>query len=196
MHAIFFGLKRAHHGALRIAKAPLASFGLTAARFDLLYAIRESRKGIVQSKLRRVLGVCRATVSRMLLSLEELGLVRRRVLPRDRRKRVVELTAQGRKRIARAHRELTRSGWASLAVDSALCGEGSPYRWCDEVDCMMATDELDALLGRIRYAFYDHATLDYPWRPEDLPSFWEVHESEWWDLERVDRETPPGAESA
>jgi DNA-binding MarR family transcriptional regulator len=196
MHAIFFGLKRAHHGALRVARVPLATLGLTAARFDLLYAIRQSRKGIVQSKLRRVLGVCRATVSRMLLSLEELGLVRRRVLLRDRRKRVVELTTQGRKRIARAHRELTRSGWADLAVHTALCGEGSTYRWYDEVDCMMATDELDALLGRIRHEFYDHATLDYPWRPEDLPSFWEVHEAEWWDMERFDREAPPGAEGA
>jgi DNA-binding MarR family transcriptional regulator len=196
VHAIFFGLKRAHHGAVRIARAPLATLGLTAARFDLLYAVRESRNGIVQSKLRRVLGVCRATVSRMLLSLEQLGFVRRKVLPRDRRKRVVELTALGRKRIVRAHRELTRSGWANLAVDSALCGEGSSYGWYDEVDCMMATDELDALLGRIRHAFYDHATLDYPWRPEDLPSWWEIHEAEWWDVHWADRETPPGAESA
>jgi DNA-binding MarR family transcriptional regulator len=186
MHVIFFGLKRAHHGTLRITRRPLARLGLTAARFDLLYAIRQRRKGIVQSTLRRVLGVCRATVSRMLASLEELGLVRRKVLPEDRRKRLVELTNRGRFRISRAHHELTLRGWASLAVDSALCGEGSGYSWCDENDCLEATSLLDAQLNRIRQAFYDHATLDYPWGPEDELSWWDMHEAEFWDLgERV-----------
>jgi DNA-binding MarR family transcriptional regulator len=178
MHVIFFALKRAHHGTLRITRAPLAKLGLTAARFDLLYAIKQARKGIVQSHLRRVLGVCRATVSRMLLSLEKLGLVRRSVWPWDRRKRLVELTKRGRWTIGFAHREFTRSGWANLAVDSALCGEGSPYHWWDENDCMFATDELNTLLDRIRNAFYDHATLDYPWGPEDAMSWWDLHEPE------------------
>ena len=35
MNAIFFGLKRAFHGTLRIARPMLTSLGLTAARFDL-----------------------------------------------------------------------------------------------------------------------------------------------------------------
>jgi DNA-binding MarR family transcriptional regulator len=181
MHAIFFGLKRAHHGTLRITRAHLTKLGLTAARFDLLYAVRETRRGIVQSTLRRVLGVCRATVSRMLASLEELGLVRRKVLSTDRRKRLVELTTRGRSCIAFAHRQLTRSGWASLAVDSALCGEGSGYGWWDESDCIDATGELNAILGRLRHAYYDHATLDYPWSPEDSLSWWDLHEYEWAD---------------
>jgi DNA-binding MarR family transcriptional regulator len=170
MHAIFFGLKRAHHGTLRIARRHFAKLRLTAARFDLLYAVRERRRGIVQSTLRRVLGVSRATVSRMLASLERLGLVTRRVFERDRRKRLVELTNRGKFRIARAHRELTVSGWANLAVASALCSEGSGFQWWDEGDCLQATSDVEAILNRVRYAFWDHATLDYPWGPEDQVS--------------------------
>ena len=41
MHAIFFGLKRAHHGTLRITRRALIALGLTAARFDLLYAVQD-----------------------------------------------------------------------------------------------------------------------------------------------------------
>ena len=78
MNAIFFGLKRAYHGTLRIYRHALARQGLTAARFDLLYAAREYRRhGVRQSSLRRALGVSAPTVSRMVASLEALGLLRR-----------------------------------------------------------------------------------------------------------------------
>src|SRR5215472_9422778 len=128
MHAIFFGLKRSHHGTLRITRSVLARMQLTAARFDMLHAIKVApNRGILQSALRRVLGVCRATVSRMLESLEELGLVIRKTWPHDRRQRRVELTTLGRWRIAYAHRQITRSGWSQLAIDSALGAEENDY---------------------------------------------------------------------
>ena len=50
MNAIFFGLKRAYHGTLRIYRRALANLGLTAARFDLLYAAREYRRNGVRAK--------------------------------------------------------------------------------------------------------------------------------------------------
>ncbi len=166
MHAIFFGVKRAHHGTLRITRGVLARMGLTAARFDMLYAVKSrGKRGILQSALRRTLGVCRATVSRMIASLEDLGLLMRKGHPRDRRQKLVELTTLGRWRIAFAHRHLTRSGWAQLAVDSALGAEGSKYRWYDADECLAATLLLDGLLNQLRHAFFDHATLDYPWSP-------------------------------
>ncbi len=166
MHAIFFGLKRAHHGTLRIARGVLAQMGLTAARFDMLYALKSrQRDGVPQRSLRSTLGVCRATVSRMLASLEELGLVTRKAHPIDRRQKVVTLTTLGRWRIAFAHRHLTRSGWAQLALDSALGAEGSKYRWYDQADCIAATSLLDGMLAQLRRAFYDCAKLDYPWNP-------------------------------
>src|SRR4029077_5764769 len=104
MHAIVFGTKRAFHGALRVTRKPLLSLGLTAARFDLLSALRtrapvETACGamVLQSELRRM-------VSRMLRSLEALGLVTRsRPQYVDRRQRVVSLTERGRACIEDAH---------------------------------------------------------------------------------------------
>ncbi len=166
MHAIFFGLKRAHHGTLRITRDVLARMGLTAARFDMLYAIKvRHKRGMRQSALRRTLGVCRATVSRMLASLEQLGLVTRKVDSLDTRQRLVKLTTLGRWRIAFAHRQITRSGWAQLAVDSALGAEGSKYRWYDADECVAATLLLEGMLDRLRHAFLDSAKLHYPWNP-------------------------------
>ncbi len=167
MHAIFFGLKRAHHGTLRITRDVLTRMGLTAARFDMLYAIKLRRKrGMLQSALRRSLGVCRATVSRMLASLEQLGLVTRKAYSLDRRQRLVELTTLGRWRIAFAHRQITRSGWAQLAVDSALGAEGSKYHWYDQAECIAVTSLLEGMLDRLRHAFFDRAKLEYPWNPD------------------------------
>jgi DNA-binding MarR family transcriptional regulator len=182
MHAIFFGLKRAHHGTLRITRSVLAALGLTAARFDMLYAVKKSNGDMVQSALRKVLGVSRATVSRMLASLEELGLVRRTVPPRDRRQRLVELTTKGRWRIAFAHRHLTRSGWAQLAIDSALAGEYAPYRWCDEAACLEATASLQVMLDHIRRGFHDFATLDYPSGPQELITWFDYYDEDALDM--------------
>ena len=182
MHCIFFGLKRAHQGTLRITRGVLAALGLTAARFDLLYALKKSNGGVVQSALRRVLGVSRATVSRMLASLEELGLVRRSVPGKDRRQRLVELTTKGRWRIAFAHRQLTRSGRAQLAVDSALAGEYAQFRWCDEDACRKATASLQVVLDRLRDGFYDFATLDYPSGPEELITWFDLYDDDALDM--------------
>jgi hypothetical protein len=61
MHAIFFATKRAFHGVLRVTRKPLESFGLTAARFDLMFALLQSdlevRYPVRQSEMRRRLGV-------------------------------------------------------------------------------------------------------------------------------------------
>jgi DNA-binding MarR family transcriptional regulator len=169
MHAIFFGLKRAHHGTLRITRDVLRSMGLTAARFDLMYALKVGpRHGSRQKTLRRALGVCRATISRMLMSLEEIGLVTRKIDVSDRRQKVVALTTLGRWRIAFAHRQLTRSGWTQLAVDSALAGKESKYRWYMPEECIAATHLLDGMLTQLRRTFYDRAKLDYPWNPQHI----------------------------
>jgi DNA-binding MarR family transcriptional regulator len=182
MHAIFFGLKRAHHGTLRITRKVLAALGLTAARFDMLYAVKKSTCGMVQSALRKVLGVSRATVSRMLASLEQLGLVRRTVSTRDRRQKLVELTTKGRWRIAFGHRQLTRSGWAQLAVDSALAGKYREFQWCDENACGEATASLHETLSTIREGFYDFATLDYPLGPQELITWFDHYDEDALDM--------------
>src|SRR5215469_1809792 len=63
MNQIFFASKRAFHGVLRVMRKPLRSLGLTAARFDMLFALmgggpEQARFGKTQSELRRSLGVC------------------------------------------------------------------------------------------------------------------------------------------
>jgi DNA-binding MarR family transcriptional regulator len=164
MHAIFFGLKRAHHGVLRITRGALAKLGLTPARFDLLYAVFKSGlRGAGQSAVRRVLGVSAPTVSRMLGSLEDLGMIRREVHPGDRRRLIVHLTKDGMRRIRRGVREFCGRGLAQLAVDSALC----PDDWFDDMKCLTATDECDGMLNRFRRAYRDVATLHFPWHPDD-----------------------------
>ena len=165
MHAIFFGLKRAFHGTLRVSRSAVKACGLTAARFDLLYALyRRPLRAEAQSTLTRKLGVTRSTVSRMLASLEALGIVRRTRVSCDRRQRWVALTDAGRTRIQRAVFRLVRTGSAQLAVDSALGGE----RWPDsEAHCFFAMAALDETLSDIRQAFGDRATLHYPWHPDD-----------------------------
>lgn len=129
---------------------------------------KEHRNGVSQRGLQRLLGVSRQTVSRMLASLEELGLLRRTVRWPDKRRKQVELTKRGRWRIAIAHRDLTRSGWAQLGVNSALGSSGLGYRWDDEGDCIRGTSLFEALLNCVRWTFGDRATLDYPWSPEDF----------------------------
>jgi DNA-binding MarR family transcriptional regulator len=174
MHTVFFGLKRAHHATLGLTRHTLNRMGLTAARFDMLFALKDSRLGMLQSRLRRLLGVSRTTVSRMLASLEQLGFLTRKRSWSDRRTRDVLLTPRGRATIVFAHRRLTRSGWAQLAVDTALGTDGA-YRWYREGDCIQATALMDGLLRQIRRAFCDRATLAYPWEPDNVGP-WDVCE--------------------
>src|SRR5258708_28960910 len=102
MNGLFFGCKKAFHGCLRITRPWLKHLGLTAARFDMLTAIREHPYRALQSSLRKTLGVTAPTVSRMLRSLEQLGLIERARCISDRRQVQVTLTAAGLKSLRRA----------------------------------------------------------------------------------------------
>ena len=157
MNAVFFSLKRAYHGSLRVFRRALASLGLTAARFDLLYIVLKER-GLLQRELQRALGVAAPTVSRMLASLEELGLVVREVAEDDGRQRYVELTKEGRRSVIRAARLLIHSGLVDLTIDSAL----SPNRWYDPSERWKARPECLRPLRLLSYAYGDRATPDYP----------------------------------
>jgi DNA-binding MarR family transcriptional regulator len=169
MNVIFFGLKRAFHGTLRMARPMLTSLGITAARFDMLYALMKGSRafGTCQSKLARKLGVTRPTVSRMVRSLEARGLVSRERSRIDRRQIDVRLTDAGRSLIELAHRLLTESGWAQLAVNSALGAAPPENRWYDDGHCLIETERFDGLIRRVRDAFGDFATVRYRWRPDD-----------------------------
>jgi DNA-binding MarR family transcriptional regulator len=158
MDALLFGLKRAHHATLRFGHEVLGRFGLTPARFDLLFAITTWDSGLVrQSALRRELGVARSTISRMLRSLEQLGFIRR--TPR-RYTRSVWLTRLGRFVTRRATRHTYRRGLARRAIDHALLARTRSERF-------IARDVLEGTLRSIRRKFGDVAELYYPWDPDD-----------------------------
>jgi DNA-binding MarR family transcriptional regulator len=176
MHAIFFGLKRAFHSTLRVTRRMLTRIGLTAARFDMLFALpHEGRRvgdGMWQSELRRQLGVSRPTVSRMLASLEELGLVLRNRDSKDRRQVFVALTEAGKALIRNAERIFIRSGYIQLAVDTALGAEaaGAPATsngWYDEFGCLKESEALGDVLDKVRSEFGDFAQLVYGWHLDD-----------------------------
>ncbi len=163
MDAIFFGLKRAHQASLRFGHEATKQFGLTPARFDLLFALKQRRNDypwrMTQHELRGILGVSAPTVSRMLRSLEKLALVWRG--PRGcRSSRRVGLTFRGRMLIRRAGKRLYFNGFARRVADRAL------RRFCRELD-FQRRGSLDEKLRAIRHYFGDAATLSYPWDPDD-----------------------------
>jgi DNA-binding MarR family transcriptional regulator len=164
MHAIFFGTKRAFHGILRVTRKRLASFGLTAARFDLLWALIGHGDRCwpgTQSKLRRKLGVSASTVCRMLQSLEALDLVRREVDQADRRQRFVELTNKGFACMRTARKVLLRMARRLLNRAFTFGKHRAPE------ECFEHTETLESYLADMRARYRDTATLYYPWHPDD-----------------------------
>ena len=172
MNAIFFGFKRAYYGTLRLTRHALRQMGLTAARFDLLHILDHAHPGMPQRELQRALGVASSTVSRMLTSLELLGLVLREPMLGDLRRTWVELTKKGRRLVRRAAYLFLSTGQLQLAVDSALC----PQRWYREDACKEAREACDQILTRVRDAYGDVATRDYPRVPDYVPP---DHAREW-----------------
>jgi DNA-binding MarR family transcriptional regulator len=165
MHALFFGMKRAYHGTLRIMREPLKVYQLTAARFDMLWVLyRSPFQSARQSMLRRELGVTAPTVSRMVKSLEALGFVRTEHDGFDRRQRLVTLTKKGLYQIRAAAYWFIRRKFAQLTINCALGRE--EWRSYGRV-VFPAMCVFEDLLYCIREAFGDRARLHYPWHPDD-----------------------------
>ena len=110
MTDIFFGCKQLFLGTIRMMSEWLRGFGLTPARFNMLVAIATPRRGISQRMLRSILGVSAPTVSRMLRSLEDLGLVVRTPHPRNRRHRWISVTSDGSDRLRAAMDRFVATG--------------------------------------------------------------------------------------
>jgi len=119
MNTIFFGLKRSYYATLIGARTLTKRYGLTPARFDLMFLLQDVEQS--QSSLWAALGVSRSTVSRMLQSLEELGLIERsrgyfgRI---DRRQRTVSLTQKGAELLKRALSGVLGTGISDIMMRS------------------------------------------------------------------------------
>jgi DNA-binding MarR family transcriptional regulator len=161
MQSALFGLKRAHHSALRFCRLMLTDKNLTPAQYDMFQALKRWREfGMRQRGLHRVLGVTRQTVSEMLGSLERRGLVRREIDPTDRRCKIVWLTDEGFARLEAAYDPIVKHGWVRAAVDMTLATGGN-------VDVAVSSDgaeemrELEGHLWSFRRAFCDTGSLTY-----------------------------------
>ena len=159
MIPIVFHAKRSFHASLRVARELVAPFGLTPARFDLLSVIYRSDRVITQRDLRDILGVSGPTISRMVRSLEDLGLLRRGRYWGDLRQREVALTSEGSTRVRDVFRAVIRVGYVQLAVDSAL----APDRVFDARACASETEVALAVFKRFGQGLGDRATHRYPW---------------------------------
>jgi DNA-binding MarR family transcriptional regulator len=172
MNAILFAAKRVFLGTVRFARRQLDEIapGMTAARFDMMYALtgrteedyKLERRTVLQSELRRVLGVSAPVVSRMLRSLEALKWITRVPKPDDRRQRMVTLTDTGLASFRAAYALLFHV--AKRVVYRAICWgkHGDP----DERFTHMST--LEEYVDSLRRYFRDRARLYYSWgHPDD-----------------------------
>jgi DNA-binding MarR family transcriptional regulator len=122
MDNVFFALKRAYHGSLRVGRKALVAIrceGLTPARLDMLQAL-STEDFLPQRELQRILGVTKATVSRMVRALEELGYVKRDRDEADRRRMFAWLTERGTECLYRVEKALIASGKIDRTIVRAL----------------------------------------------------------------------------
>jgi DNA-binding MarR family transcriptional regulator len=160
MHFLAFAFKRAHYTSLRLGRKYASPFALTPARFDMLYAIR-FQQNQSQASIARLLGVAGVTVSRMLRKLEALGLIRRATWLRlDRRKKLVSITALGKKLLSLTTRKMKRK-----PMQRAFMRVIPPD---ERFDAFMAVDELHSTVQAMMTKLGDCASLQYPtWHPDD-----------------------------
>ena len=149
-------LKRADQRMLAYQRLLLAPFGITPARYTMLYVVLRNgmelgakRRTMNQSKLRRSLGVTAPTVSVMVRSLEALGLVeRRKWVDNDRRQVMVILTLKAMRLLRRIDRRIIRRGILWIAARTLLGG----------------ADKLGAVLwwlSKLCVGLRDSATFEY-----------------------------------
>ncbi len=162
MHPLSFQIKRVHHRVIALGTQVLRKFGLTPARFDLLvivYTRWEFQKRLydapAQTDLCRLLGVTAPTISRMVRSLEELGIVRRFRNPGDRRTKQVTLTDRGLELLRDAFDHVFAKPRFELAYQSAFGEPSAPLE--------LAVLRLKDNIQKIAKAFGDTSTLSYDW---------------------------------
>ncbi len=163
MQPMFFQIKRVHLNLLQVSRALLAQSELTPARFDMMRIIEMHEDGTSQQKLQDLLGVTGATVSRMLKSLEELELVVRERCAWDRRRKIVKVTAWGKKHVSDVRFMLIdslishRLAWRTLALDPRVAGP--------------RLTKLEKTLNGMRKVLGDPSPYPDPWRNQPLTPF-------------------------
>jgi DNA-binding MarR family transcriptional regulator len=159
MHVVMFSMNRTFHKVMEVGLRLTAEFGLTPSRFQLLNVLLCQGGSLRQMHLRKILGVSAPNVSRMVSSLEQLGLVVRR---RDGHGRScgVALTEVGRERITRAADWLVRQGKAHEAVETFFPSASTGSKAMTAAT-RQAVLQFARALGGVRRALKDPALLAY-----------------------------------
>ncbi|MDB5220325.1 MAG: MarR family [Myxococcaceae bacterium] len=165
MHTMFFSVKRVHLRVVEISKRLVKRFELTPARFDLLRIVDEHHPHpVAQAKIRALLGVSAATVSRMLISLEKLGFVERTESKVDARNLLVALTPYGWNQVDQAMVALiTLKGMPERMARRGVAFE--PER------AVVRLRALQKHLNSMRRIYGDDAPFVHPWRADDLQPY-------------------------
>ena len=133
-----FLLARVSGEVVRATNAALAEDGLRVRQYAVLLLACDSRRGVSQRAMARVLGLDPSQVVALVDELAQAGLVERQPAPTDRRAKLVTATEAGyRKREraavrapvgnrARVHRTLAASNDGSSAVRGRSPSSGSP----------------------------------------------------------------------
>lgn len=162
MHTSFFEMKHAHLSALRITRKETAVVDLTPARLDMLRVVLERSGEMLQSSLRRLLGVSNSVISIMVRALERAGFVVREPCREDRRTFWVRLTLQARYALRRVFYGAVTEGFLELTLISAFAKDHFPHRGWERV-----VNDLEAKLHLMRAAFGLGSTDYNPWEAND-----------------------------
>jgi DNA-binding MarR family transcriptional regulator len=95
----FRGLRRVHFLAQAHADRIARAHGLTMQQWEMLVRLRRAGGALDQRELCCGLGVAPATMSALIDTASERGLVQREAHPDDRRRRRIALSAEGRARV-------------------------------------------------------------------------------------------------
>ena len=164
MHQIFFSIKRVHLRVVEIGRMLLKKYGLTPARFDMLRIIDvHGPEPVPQAKIRVLLGVSAATVSRMLISLEKLGFVERTKSKMDARNLLVALTGFGFEQVDEALVSLVGIGRAERMARRGVAFEPKL--------AMLRMRVLQKHLNSMRRIYGDDSPFVHPWRADDLEPY-------------------------
>jgi DNA-binding MarR family transcriptional regulator len=161
MHRVTWDIKRVFLRFAKVRRDLMSRWGLTPARFDMLFAIRCQRQfWFPQRRLRELLGVGASTISRMIDSLVDLGFLVRRRLEGDKRRRELKITKHGKRTLRCMFSNLIKSGLARLVVGHALANDPDDAPTTDS-KITRAIEAFEHVTAYLRLNLEDSACFDY-----------------------------------